>query len=168
MDVSEPAWHGYFYVILLFASTSLTTIVKNISFYIDLTIGNQVQSSVMSAVYRKAMMLSNTARRESTLGEIVNLMAIDSQRLRDALLYLNIATGAPFVVSIALYQLWQLFGPSSLAGVLVLILLIPVNSFVANKIKLLQTVQMNHKDRRIKLLAEIINGIKASESKWVN
>ncbi|XP_068210698.1 multidrug resistance-associated protein 1-like [Palaemon carinicauda] len=160
-DDSEPTWHGYFYALLLMLITLLTTFVKNIFYYIDQTLGTQLRSTIMSAVYRKALVLSNSARRESTVGEIVNLMSIDSQRLSDTLLYINLAWGAPIVISIALYELWQLLGPSVLAGVAVLILLIPINSVVANKIKILQTSQMQFKDRRIKLLNEIINGIKA-------
>ncbi|KAK7065361.1 Canalicular multispecific organic anion transporter 1 [Halocaridina rubra] len=159
-DSTEPAWHGYFYAILLMLITLLTTFVKNIFYYIDQTLATQLRSSIMSAVYRKALVLSNSSRRESTVGEIVNLMSIDSQRLSDTLLFVNLAWGAPFVITIALYELWQLLGPSVLAGLAVLILLTPINGFVANKIKLLQTSQMKFKDKRIKLLTEIINGIK--------
>ncbi|XP_066983087.1 ATP-binding cassette sub-family C member 3-like [Macrobrachium rosenbergii] len=159
-DGNEPAWHGYLYALLLMLITLLTTFVKNIFYYIDQTLATQLRSTIMSAVYRKALVLSNSSRRESTVGEIVNLMSIDSQRLSDTLLYINLAWGAPIVISLALYELWQLLGPSVLSGLAVLILLIPINSVVANKIKNLQTSQMKFKDKRIKLLNEIINGIK--------
>lgn len=53
-------------------------------------------------------------------------------------------------------------GPSVLAGVAVMVILIPVNGFIANKTKILQISQMKSKDKRVKLMNEILNGIKVS------
>lgn len=41
-----------------------------------------------------------------------------------------------------------------------MIILIPVNGFIANKIKDLQIRQMKNKDERVKLMNEVLNGIK--------
>lgn len=41
-----------------------------------------------------------------------------------------------------------------------MIILIPVNAFIANKIKDLQIRQMKNKDERVKLMNEVLNGIK--------
>lgn len=46
------------------------------------------------------------------------------------------------------------------AGLAVMIILIPVNGFIANKIKDLQIRQMKNKDERVKLMNEVLNGIK--------
>ncbi|XP_064101349.1 multidrug resistance-associated protein 1-like [Macrobrachium nipponense] len=159
-SLDEPAWHGYFYALLLLSVMLLNTLIKNIFFFLTQMISIQIRSSVMTAVYRKALLLSNASRRESTLGEIVNHMAIDSQCLSDAVLYLNLSVASPLIIAIAIGELWQIIGPSALAGLAVLILLIPTNSILANKIKILQVSQMKHKDSRIKLITEIINGIK--------
>lgn len=49
---------------------------------------------------------------------------------------------------------------SSYVGLAVMIILIPVNGFIANKIKTLQIRQMKNKDERVKLMNEILGGIK--------
>lgn len=41
-----------------------------------------------------------------------------------------------------------------------MIILIPVNGFIANKVKELQIKQMKNKDDRVKLMNEILSGIK--------
>lgn len=41
-----------------------------------------------------------------------------------------------------------------------MIILIPVNGFIANKVKQLQIRQMKNKDERVKLMNEILSGIK--------
>ncbi|NXK44825.1 MRP1 protein, partial [Chauna torquata] len=55
---------------------------------------------------------------------------------------------------------FQNLGPSVLAGVAVMILLVPINAVMAMKTKTYQVAQMKSKDNRIKLMNEILNGIK--------
>ena len=47
-----------------------------------------------------------------------------------------------------------------LAGIGVLVLMVPVNVLVAQKSRVLQSVQMEHKDDRLKLFNEVLSGIK--------
>lgn len=61
----------------------------------------------------QAMKLSSSSRRESTIGEIVNLMSVDAQRFLDLTTYLNMIWSAPFQISLALYFLWDLLGESN-------------------------------------------------------
>ena len=51
-------------------------------------------------------------------------------------------------------------GPSIFAGVAVMILTIPVNAVIASYSKKLQAKQMVFKDSRIKIVNEVLNGIK--------
>ena len=53
-------------------------------------------------------------------------------------------------------------GPSVLAGLAVMIVVIPINGVIANKTKDLQFKQMKNKDHRVKLMNEILNGIKVT------
>jgi len=36
------------------------------------------------------MLITNSARKESTVGEVVNLMSVDAQRFQDLMSYVNI------------------------------------------------------------------------------
>lgn len=74
--------------------------------------------------------------------------------------YLNMIWSAPLQIALALYFLWDILGPSVLAGLAVMIVLIPVNGLIANKVKTLQIKQMKYKDERVKLMNEVLNGIK--------
>ena len=49
---------------------------------------------------------------------------------------------------------------ASLAGLAVMVLMIPANMVVANKMKKYQISQMRLKDKRVKLMDEVLNGIK--------
>jgi ATP-binding cassette subfamily C (CFTR/MRP) protein 1 len=60
------------------------------------------------------------------------------------------------------YFLWGVLGPSVLAGLAVMVLLIPVNAVVASKVKKYQIKQMKYKDQRVKLMNEILSGVKVT------
>ncbi|XP_064091164.1 LOW QUALITY PROTEIN: multidrug resistance-associated protein 1-like [Macrobrachium nipponense] len=157
---NEPTWHGFVYCGVLLLVSMLTTVIKNLFYYKDQIIMLQLKTSLMAAVYRKAMRLSTSARTRYTIGEITNLMSLDSQRVSDTVFFLNHVWGGPMIISIVLYLLWQILGPPVLAGVGILVLLVPVNSVIANKIKVFLLRKMKLQDKRIKMLTEIISGIK--------
>jgi hypothetical protein len=46
-----------------------------------------------------------------------------------------------------------------------MVLLVPINVAIASVSKRYQAMQMKHKDRRIKIMSEILHGIKVG-SKW--
>ncbi|KAG5674807.1 hypothetical protein PVAND_004755 [Polypedilum vanderplanki] len=156
----EPLWRGYLYAGLLFGVATTQTLFLAQYFHRMFLVGLRIRTALISAIFRKALVLSNVAKKETTVGEIVNLMAVDAQRFMDLVTYLNMIWSAPLQISLAIYFLWQILGPSVLAGLAVMIVLIPVNGVIANKAKNLQIKQMKNKDERVKMMNEILNGIK--------
>ncbi|KAI8125136.1 Multidrug resistance-associated protein 1 [Lucilia cuprina] len=156
----QPEWKGIFYAVLLFVLAATQTIILGQYFHRMFTVGLRIRTALINAIYRKALVISNATRKESTVGEIVNLMAVDAQRFMDLTTYLNMLWSAPLQIGLALFFLWQLLGPSVLAGLAVMIILIPVNGVIANRIKTYQIRQMKYKDERVKLMNEVLSGIK--------
>uniref|UniRef100_A0A8C1FTL6 Multidrug resistance-associated protein 1 n=1 Tax=Cyprinus carpio carpio TaxID=630221 RepID=A0A8C1FTL6_CYPCA len=159
-DSSAPDWHGYFYTTLLFVCTCVQTLILQKYFHVCFVTGMRLRTAIVGAVYRKALVITNAARRTSTVGEIVNLMSVDAQRFMDLITYINMIWSAPLQVILALYFLWQNLGPSVLAGIAVMVLMVPLNAVIAMKTKTYQVAQMKSKDNRIKLMNEVLNGIK--------
>nr|CAI5844705.1 unnamed protein product [Callosobruchus analis] len=156
----QETWKGYFYSILLLATAMLQTLLLSQYFNRMFIIGMRIRTALISTIYRKSLRISNAARKESTVGEIVNLMAVDAQKFMDLTAYLNMIWSAPLQICLSLYFLWMELGPPVLAGLAVMITLIPINGFIANRVKTLQMKQMKNKDERVKLMNEILNGIK--------
>lgn len=67
---------------------------------------------------------------------------------------------APLQITLALYFLWTLLGSAALAGLAVMIIVIPIKGVIVNKTKALQIRQMKYKDERVKMMNEILSGIK--------
>lgn len=121
----QPAWRGYLFAGLLFGIASTQTLFLAQYFHRMFLVGLRIRTALISAIFRKALVMSNTARKESTVGEIVNLMAVDAQRFMDLVTYLNMIWSAPLQIGLAIYFLWGILGPSVLAGLAVMIILIP-------------------------------------------
>ncbi|XP_063601958.1 ATP-binding cassette sub-family C member 3-like [Penaeus indicus] len=159
-DEKQPPWHGYLYAVSLFLSCIVSTLLRN-KFYFKITvISVRIRSVIMSVVYRKALSLSGAARRDSTLGEIVNLMAVDAQCIGDTVILLWSLFGAPVIFFITMVFLWSELGVSVLAGVAVLFLIVPLNSYLSNRMKSLLFAALKFRDQRVKMVSEIISGIK--------
>lgn len=121
-------------------------------------IGMQIKTALISAIYRKSLKLSNKTRRETTSGEIINLMAVDVQRLALYMPYFNLIWSDPLLIAVALYFLWLELGPSVLAGFAVMILMIPLNATTTRFQGRFQERQMKKKDERVKVINEILSG----------
>nr|XP_046232339.1 ATP-binding cassette sub-family C member 3 isoform X3 [Scatophagus argus] len=159
-DKGAPDWWGYSLAFLMFFTAVLQTLILHRHFQYCFVTGMNVRTAVIGAIYRKALVITNAAKRSSTVGEVVNLMSVDAQRFMDLTTFLNMLWSAPLQIILALYFLWQNLGPSVLAGVAVMVMLIPFNAVIAMKTRAYQVEQMQHKDSRIKLMNEILNGIK--------
>ncbi|XP_052851271.1 multidrug resistance-associated protein 1 isoform X10 [Drosophila gunungcola] len=156
----QPEWKGIMYAVLLFVLAAAQTLILGQYFHRMFVVGLRIRTALINAIYRKALRISNSTKKESTVGEIVNLMAVDAQRFMELTTYLNMIWSAPLQIGLALYFLWQQLGPSVLAGLAVMIILIPVNGVVASRIKTYQIRQMKYKDERVKLMNEVLSGIK--------
>ncbi|KAL7641498.1 UNVERIFIED_CONTAM: hypothetical protein RMT77_007369 [Armadillidium vulgare] len=153
-------WKGYLYAASLFAVTELQSFLNAQQYVIMNITGLKIRSMVISAVYQKALKISSSSKKESTVGEIVNLMAVDVQRFLDLIGYINTLWTAPIQIILCMYFLWVQLGPSAMVGLVILLILIPINGVIARFQKIYQIAQMKKKDKRIKLINEILNGIK--------
>ncbi|XP_045840743.1 ATP-binding cassette sub-family C member 3 isoform X4 [Meles meles] len=157
---TAPTWWGFLVAGLMFACSMMQTLILQQFYHFVFVKALKLRLVIIGVIYRKALVISNSAKRESPVGEIVNLMSTDAQRFMDLAPFLNLVVSVPLQIILAMYFLWQNLGPSILAGVALMILLIPLNGAVAMKMRAFQAEQMKFKDSRIKLMSEILAGIK--------
>ena len=66
-------------------------------------------------------------------------------------------------IVIAVIMLWSYLGIATLAGLLTMLLVIPINGVIAKNQRTLQMEKLKLQDSRIKLTNEILNGIKVNQ-----
>eukprot|EP00095_Tigriopus_kingsejongensis_P008535 snap_masked-scaffold81_size397536-processed-gene-2.2 protein:Tk08535 transcript:snap_masked-scaffold81_size397536-processed-gene-2.2-mRNA-1 annotation:"hypothetical protein OsJ_06301" len=108
----------------------------------------------------EAWMANVLAAIRSGVGEMVNLMSIDTEKLNMLMNSLNSFWYTPFVIVLSLYFLWGYLGPSCLAGLAVMLILVPINLWLSSRIKHYQHFNMKTKDSRLDLMNEILDGVR--------
>lgn len=159
-DPSVEHWKGYLYIALLFASTVVSSTLSQQNFHLSNTLGMRIKAAVISVIYKKALTMSNDARRTTTIGEIVNLMSVDAERIMEVVQYLWMIWSSPLQICIAIYLLYGILGPAVFAGLAAILIMFPISSILASIEAKLQTKVMGLKDQRIKLMTEVLNGMK--------
>jgi ABC-type multidrug transport system fused ATPase/permease subunit len=152
-------WQGVLYTFLMFTVSQIDSLCVNYYLYVMFGIGTKIQTALIGAVYNKTLKLSNSEKRDRT-GETVNLMAIDIERIQNVVSSIQQYWSAPFQITIALIFLYNILGISVLPGVFVMVTFIPTSFLVSLCTQNYITTQMKLKDKRIKLINEVLNGIK--------
>ncbi|KAH6849996.1 ABC transporter type 1, transmembrane domain-containing protein [Chaetomium sp. MPI-CAGE-AT-0009] len=157
----QPVIKGAAIALAMFGVAVFQTTMVHQYFQLAFVTGMRIKSGLASSIYKKALKLSNEGRASKTTGDIVNYMAVDAQRLQDLTQFAQQIWSAPFQIIICMVSLYHLVGWSMLAGIGVMIFMIPINGMIARIMKNLQKSQMKNKDARSRLVAEIINNMKS-------
>lgn len=157
----QPVVKGAAVALGMFSIAVFQTTMIHQYFQLAFVTGMRIKGGLTSSIYKKALKLSNEGRSSKTTGDIVNYMAVDAQRLQDLTQFAQQMWSAPFQIVICMVSLYQLVGWSMLAGIGVMIIMIPINGMIARIMKNLQKQQMKNKDARSRLIAEIINNMKS-------
>ncbi|XGW32573.1 hypothetical protein V3C99_017265 [Haemonchus contortus] len=156
----QPLWIGISIASTMFIVAVVQSMILHQYFHLMFRLGMNIRSVLTSAVYSKAMNLSNNARKNRTTGEIVNLMSVDIQRLQDMTTFVMLFWSAPLQVILSIVFLWRILGVAVIAGLVILVAMVPINSYISVKMRNCQVKQMKHKDERLKMMSEVLNGIK--------
>lgn len=154
-DDKQPVIRGVAISLAMFAVSVGQTVCLHQYFQRAFDVGMRVKSALTAAIYEKSLRLSNEGRASKSSGDIVNLMAVDTMRLQDLTQYAQMLWSAPLQIVLCMVSLYQLVGISMLAGVAVMILMIPLNGMIAKIMKNLQKRQMKTKDSRTRLMTEV-------------
>ncbi|XP_076346503.1 multidrug resistance-associated protein 1-like isoform X2 [Tachypleus tridentatus] len=156
----EPVWKGFLYAVLLFVIAFLGSVsFSQFAFYVC-TAAIQVKAALIAVIYQKALHMSSGSRRKYTVGELVNYMAVDAEKVFNLAIYITLIWGIPLRIVITMILLWQYVGPACLAGVATFFVIFPLSSFLSQKARGVQEKQMILKDSRLKFMNEMLSGIK--------
>lgn len=87
-------------------------------------------------------------------------MQVNTQTFIDLSLHGHMVWVGPIKIILAIVILYNYMGPAGLAGFAALICLIPLNSISTTKYNKAETDKLKEKDKRIKIINEVLNGIK--------
>ncbi|XP_036164273.1 multidrug resistance-associated protein 6 isoform X4 [Myotis myotis] len=184
-DATAPAWKGYLIAVLMFLAACLQTLFEQQHMYRLKVLQIRLRTAVTGLVYRKdlcdlitshhmplrllptcsspntVLALSSGSKKTSAVGDVVNLVSVDVQRLTESVVYVN-GLWLPLVwIIVCFVYLWQLLGPSALTAVTVFLSLLPLNFFITKKRNHYQEEQMRQKDSRARLTSCLLRNMRA-------
>jgi ABC-type multidrug transport system fused ATPase/permease subunit len=96
-----------------------------------------------------------------TTGAIINLMAVDAFKVSEICAYLHFLwANTPVQVVVAVVLLYNILGYSSIAGIGMMVILLPINMYVASQFSKIQKLILAATDARIHTTNEVLTNIR--------
>ncbi|KAM6159075.1 ATP-binding cassette sub-family C member 8 isoform 3-T3 [Rhynchocyon petersi] len=154
--------NAYVLAVLLFLALLLQRTFLQASYYVAIETGINLRGAIQTKIYNKIMHLStsNLSMGEMTAGQICNLVAIDTNQLMWFFFLCPNLWAMPVQIIVGVILLYYILGVSALIGAAVIILLAPVQYFVATKLSQAQRSTLEYSNDRLKQTNEMLRGIK--------
>uniref|UniRef100_A0A8C9WQX2 ATP-binding cassette, sub-family C (CFTR/MRP), member 10 n=1 Tax=Scleropages formosus TaxID=113540 RepID=A0A8C9WQX2_SCLFO len=159
-DSQAPISQGLWCSLGLFTSTLLSAVLRNIFTFEVSKVSLSARAAVISAIYRKALRVSSTTLAQFNLGEIVNFMSTDTDRLVNFFNNFHDIWNLPLQFAVTLYLFYVEVGVAFLGGLGFALLLIPLNKVIATRIMKNNKDMLQSKDSRVKLMTEMLFGMR--------
>ncbi|XP_005308747.2 ATP-binding cassette sub-family C member 8 isoform X8 [Chrysemys picta bellii] len=154
--------NAYVLAVLLFFALLLQRTILQASYYVAIETGINLRGAIQTKIYNKIMQLStsNMSMGEMSAGQICNLVAIDTNQLMWFFFLCPNLWAMPVQIIVGVLLLYYLLGISALIGAVVIIVLAPVQYFVATKLSQAQRSTLEYSNERLKKTNEMLRGIK--------
>uniref|UniRef100_A0A452VG83 ATP binding cassette subfamily C member 8 n=1 Tax=Ursus maritimus TaxID=29073 RepID=A0A452VG83_URSMA len=154
--------NAYVLAVLLFLALLLQRTFLQASYYVAIETGINLRGAIQTKIYNKIMHLStsNLSMGEMTAAQICNLVAIDTNQLMWFFFLCPNLWAMPVQIVVGVILLYYILGVSALIGAAVIILLAPVQYFVATKLSQAQRSTLEYSNERLKQTNEMLRGIK--------
>ncbi|CAG5927304.1 unnamed protein product [Menidia menidia] len=162
MSSTELLQNSSVLAVLLFLALVLQRTFLQASYYVTIETGINLRGALLAMIYNKILRLStsNMSMGEMTLGQINNLVAIETNQLMWFLFLCPNLWAMPVQIVMGVILLYYLLGWSALVGASVIVLLAPVQYLIATKLADTQKSTLEHSTDRLKKTTEILKGIK--------
>ncbi|KAM0753983.1 ABC transporter [Meredithblackwellia eburnea MCA 4105] len=123
-------------------------------------VGILARGALIAAVYRRAMVLSGRARVKISNSKLVNHISTDISRIDFASSFFHFGYTCIFQLIEVIVILLINLGVSSLAGIALVAVAMPFQTYAMRKLFMLRRKSMVFTDARIKLISELLLGIR--------
>ncbi|KAI6237661.1 Multidrug resistance-associated protein 1 [Aphelenchoides besseyi] len=120
-----------------------------------------IRSALKAMIYDKMLRLSPAVQTTVPTGVIINYLTVDIMRIRVFWSYMRDLVICPVIIFLSMFLLAQIVGyfPASM-GMIVLFVFMAFNVLTSKFAMRFYRAQMNYKDARLKLINDILNGIR--------
>ncbi|KAK9463479.1 P-loop containing nucleoside triphosphate hydrolase protein [Lipomyces oligophaga] len=158
--LNPPIGHGVGMIIGLVCLLLISMTCQQQYFYSGGMAGSEIRTTLINAIYRKSLVLSNKSRTDYTNGKITNLMSTDTFRIEFSCMFIAHVVDAPIPLIICLILLVVNIGPSALCGYALLIIVSPLLGKITQVIARRRVKSTVFTDQRIRLVQELLQNMR--------
>ena len=111
---------GYALSVALLLAMAAKAITENAYFHLVNRCGFQSKAAISAAVYKKSLRLAASERGTTTLGELLNLMQVDAEKIEQFMPQVNVLWDGAFQIIGYMAILYTLIGPACFVGLAVM------------------------------------------------
>nr|AKC42151.1 ABCC9 [Petromyzon marinus] len=154
--------NAYVLAVLLFLALILQRTFLQASYYVAIETGINLRGAIQTTIYNKILRLStsNMSMGEMTIGQICNLVAIDTNQLMWFMFLCPNLWAMPVQIVMGVILLYNQLGVSALIGATVIALLAPAQYYIATKLADVQKCTLEYSNERLMKTSEMLKGIK--------
>lgn len=157
---AAPATSGWVWAGLIAVFAYLYVLIHHQTFWCGMRNGMRMRAQAIAAIQKQVLALTAAKLAIVTSGRVVNLVSNDVRRFDEAGVFWPFLIVGPLeLVAVFILIGSQLGYLASFAGISTLLMLIPVQSFLARYIGRLRSKIAKQTDERVRLTGEAINGI---------
>ncbi|KAL9383972.1 hypothetical protein Peur_024295 [Populus x canadensis] len=156
MQRGDPAWIGYAYAFVIFLGMLFSALCESRYYQNVLRVGFRLRSTLVAGIFRKSLKLTHEGQKNFPSGKITNMITTDADALQQICLLLHGLWSAPFRITMSMVLLYQQLGVASLFGSLVLVIMVPTQAILLNRMTQLTKEGLQRTDKRVSLMNEIL------------
>ncbi|KAJ2699237.1 hypothetical protein FB645_005382, partial [Coemansia sp. IMI 203386] len=119
-----------------------------------------VRSALISAVFRKSLVLSSQARSRLTVGQLTNLVSSDIGQIERGIANMLVCLTVPVQVVASIIVLIYMIGPTGIVGWFLVVAFVPVQMWASRYLVRIRGKAIKHTDKRIQATREALQGIR--------
>ncbi len=119
-----------------------------------------IMNGINERVVQQALRLRRSARATMQTGDMVNHLSSDTDALCESVFVLPEFANTAVQSIAVIVVLWTMLGAATLAGIATLLVISPMLFLVARRYRKLDSVLMEHRDQRVTLMSQILQGIR--------
>ncbi|KAJ1892852.1 hypothetical protein LPJ66_006097 [Kickxella alabastrina] len=155
-----PSWQGYILALSMFAMLLLYSWSFQWFFFEVGKATIVVRTALVSAIYRKSLVLSSQARSRLTLGRLTNLVSSDMSQIERGVTNMLVCITIPIQVIASIIVLVYMIGPASISGWVLVIAFVPVQMWASKYLVGLRRHAVKYTDNRILATREALQGMR--------
>uniref|UniRef100_A0A8C7JV94 Cystic fibrosis transmembrane conductance regulator n=1 Tax=Oncorhynchus kisutch TaxID=8019 RepID=A0A8C7JV94_ONCKI len=159
-DNMDALYEAFGYAAGVCLSTLILAITHHLYFFHVQRTGMKMRVAMCHMIYKKALCLSSAAMGKTTTGQIVNLLSNDVNKFDEVTIFLHFLWVGPLQAAAVLGLLWVEIGPSCLAGMAVLVILMPTQTMFGRLFSKFRSKTAALTDNRIRTMNEVVSGIR--------